>query len=133
MDQNNLRELFIENIRDLYDAEKRLTKALPKIAKAAKSEELAEAIRHHLVETQEHVTRLEEVFRMMETAVKGKTCKAMMGLIEEGSEVLKEHADDGSMSDLAVIAAAQKVEHYELSGYGTARTMAERLGETEAA
>src|ERR1700733_5059680 len=99
MNQNNLRGLFIENIRDLYDAEKRLTKALPKIAKAAKSEELAEAIRSHLVQTQEHVTRLEDVFRVMETPAKGKTCKAMRGLLEEGSEAIKEHSGDGVISD----------------------------------
>ncbi len=104
------------------------------MAKAANSEELADAIRHHLEETQEHVSRLEEVFQMMETPARAKTCKAMKGLIEEGSETAEEHAgDDEILSDLAVIAAAQKVEHYELSGYGTARTIAEQLGETDAA
>ena len=135
MDQNNLRELFIDNIRDLYDAEKRLTKALPKMAKAANSEDLADAIRHHLKETQGHVSRLEEVFQMLETPARAKTCKAMKGLIEEGSETVQEHEDDDEvLSDLAaMIAAAQKVEHYELSGYGTARTIAEQLGEAEAA
>jgi ferritin-like metal-binding protein YciE len=133
MDQDNLRELFIENIQDLYDAEKRLTKALPKIAKAANSDELAEAIRTHLSETQQHVTRLEDVFKLMGAPAKAKTCKAMRGLLEEGDEVIQEHSHDGVISDLAIIAAAQKVEHYELSGYGTVRTIAERLGQTKVA
>jgi ferritin-like metal-binding protein YciE len=134
MHQNNLRELFIENIRDLYDAEKRLTKALPKMAKAANSEELADAIRHHLEETQQHVERLEQVFQMIETPARAKTCNGMKGLIEEGSEAIEGHSgEDEVLSDLALIAAAQKVEHYELSGYGTVRTIAEKLGEEDAA
>jgi ferritin-like metal-binding protein YciE len=125
-----LQELFVEQIRDLYDAEKQLLKALPKMAKAAESEELQEAIRNHLEETQNQVTRLESVFEAAGVPAKGKTCKAMKGLLEEGTEAMQE--DEGEMRDLAIIAAAQRVEHYEISAYGTARTIAEHLGLEEA-
>src|SRR5262249_28676370 len=131
MKQETLEDLFLEQIRDLYDAEKQLTKALPKMAKAATSEELEEAIRKHLEETQNQVSRLEEVFQMIGAPAKGKTCKGMKGLIEEGSEAIKEEEDD-TLRDLAIIAAAQKVEHYEISGYGTAKTIAEKLGHEDA-
>jgi ferritin-like metal-binding protein YciE len=132
MDQEILQECLVDQLRDLYDAEKQLVKALPKLAKQCNSEELAEAITEHLQETEEHVTRLEQVFEALGVAAKGKTCKGMKGLIDEGSE----QADDDEASvarDLAIIAAAQRVEHYEISAYGTARTMAEQLGNTEAA
>jgi ferritin-like metal-binding protein YciE len=132
MNQDILQELFVEQIRDLYDAEKQLVKALPKMAKAAESEELAEGLRSHLVETQRHVSRLEDVFGMVGIPAKGKTCKAMKGLVEEGSEALQED-EKGALRDLAIIAAAQRVEHYEISAYGTARTLAEHLGMTDAA
>ncbi len=127
MDLEILKKLFIEQIRDIYDAEKQLTKALPKMAKAAQSEDLAEGLRKHLAETQNHVSRLEEVFRIAGTTAKGKTCKAMKGLIEEGSEAIEEN-DAGIVRDLAIIAGGQRVEHYEISAYGTARTMAKHLG-----
>src|ERR1700730_4901950 len=127
MNQEILQELFVEQIRDIYDAEKQLVKALPKLAKAAESEELAEGLRNHLVETQGQVTRLEEVFGMVGVAAKGKPCKAMKGLIEEGSEAIEEEKK-GALRDLSMIAAAQRVEHYEISAYGTARTLAEHLG-----
>ena len=126
MNQETLKELFIEQIRDIFDAEKQLVKALPKLAKAAESEELAEALRSHLVETQTHVSRLEEIFGIVGVAPKGKTCKGMKGLIEEGSETVQEE-EEGVLRDLAIIAAAQRVEHYEMSAYGTARTIAEQL------
>jgi len=130
MTQETLQELFVEQIRDLYDAEKQLVKALPKMAKAAESEELQEAIKNHLEETQNQVTRLESVFEAAGVPAKGKTCKAMKGLLEEGTEAMQE--DAGEMRDLAIIAAAQRVEHYEISAYGTARTIAEHLGLEEA-
>lgn len=127
MDQQTLQELFVEHIRDLFDAEKQLTKALPKLAKAAESEDLAEALRNHLEETQNHVARLEQVFRAVGVAARGKSCKGMKGLIEEGNEAVQEH-EEGMLRDLAIIAGGQKVEHYEMSAYGTARTLAEQMG-----
>src|SRR5947208_14148441 len=108
MNQETLQELFVEHLRDLYDAEKQLVKALPKMAKAAESEELAEAIRNHLSETQNQVSRLEEVFKGLGMAAKGKPCKGMKGLIAEGDEAIQEH-DKGPDRDLAIIAGAQKV------------------------
>ena len=131
MDQEILQELFIDHIRDLYDAEKQIVKALPKLAKAAESEDLAEGLRKHLEETQNHVSRLEEVFRMAGVAAKGKPCKGMKGLLEEGNEAIQEH-DAGPLRDLAIIGGAQKVEHYEMSAYGTACAIAEQLGMNDA-
>ncbi len=132
MDQETLQECLIDQLRDIYDAEKQLVKALPKLAKACDSEELAEAITEHLRETEEQVTRLEQVFEALGVTAKGKACKGMKGLIEEGSEQA-EQDEAGMARDLAIIAAAQRVEHYEISAYGTARTMAEQLGNNEAA
>jgi len=131
MTHEDLKDVLVEHIRDLYDAEKQLVKALPKLAKAAESEELSEAITTHLEETKGQVTRLEKVFGLLDVTAKGKTCKGMKGLIEEGNEVAAE--EEGVMRDLAIIAAAQKVEHYEISAYGTARTLAEKLGIDQAA
>ncbi|MEP6962680.1 MAG: ferritin-like domain-containing protein [Acidobacteriota bacterium] len=130
MNQETLQQLFIEQIRDLYDAEKQIVKALPKMAKAVHSEELAEALRGHLEETLNQVRRLEEIFKLRGVPAKGKTCKAMKGLLEEGSEILEE--EDGELLDLAVIAAAQRVEHYEISAYGTAKCIARQLGDEKA-
>jgi len=127
MDQETLQELLVEQIRDIFDAEKQLVKALPKMAKGAESEELANAIRNHLEETQNQVSRLEEVFQILGAPAKGKSCKGMKGLLEEANETLQEE-DKGTLRDLAIIAGAQKVEHYEMSAYGTARTLAEHLG-----
>jgi ferritin-like metal-binding protein YciE len=129
MKLNTLEEVFIDHIRDLYDAEKNLVKALPKMAKSADSEELADAIRNHLEETKNHVVRLEQVFAKFDEKPRAKACKAMRGLIEEGGEAA---SDEGALSDLAIIAAAQKVEHYEISAYGTAKAWAEKLGNREA-
>lgn len=131
MQQETLRDLFVEQVRDLYDAEKQLVKALPKLAKAADSEDLTEAIRSHLQETENHVSRLEEVFGLVGAPAKGKPCKGMKGLIEEGSEAMQKE-EDAILRDLAIISGAQKVEHYEVSGYGTCRTLAEQLGLDEA-
>src|SRR4051794_23713745 len=104
---STLRDTFVEELKDMYDAEKQLVKALPKLAKAAKDEELKTAVQEHLQETEGHVNRLEKVFEMLDEKPKGKSCKAMHGLLEEGQELIKEDAGDA-----ALIAAAQKVEHY---------------------
>jgi len=127
VNQETLKELFVEQIRDLYDAEKQITRALPKLAKAAQNEELADALREHLEQTEGQVSRLEQVFEIAGEKAKGKPCKGMKGLLEEGSEAVKEE-EKGPMRDLAIIAGCQKVEHYEISAYGTIRTIAEHLG-----
>jgi ferritin-like metal-binding protein YciE len=124
-------DLFLEEIRDLYDAEKQLTKALPKMAKAASTDELRKAFEDHLKETQNQVARLEQIFEMIDEKGTGKKCAAMTGLIKEGDEVVSE-TDDSAVRDAGLIAAAQKVEHYEMSGYGSARTHAQMLGHMEA-
>jgi len=129
---NDLQDLLVDQLRDLYDAEHQLTKALPKMAKAATRPELRQAFEKHLSQTEEHVNRLEQVFEILGERAKAKPCKAMKGLIEEGSEVLKEKASD-SVRDAALIAAAQRVEHYEIAAYSTVRTFAENLGQREAA
>src|SRR4029079_17883643 len=117
MSANNLRELLIEELKDIYDAEQRITKALPKMAKAADSEELKEAFQEHLAQTQEHVKRLEQVVEQLDETAKKKQCKAMTGLLEEGDEIMEEDfAPD--VRDAALITAAQKVEHYEMAAYG---------------
>jgi ferritin-like metal-binding protein YciE len=127
---STLEELLIDQMQDLYDAEKQLVKALPKMAKAATSEDLKQAIRDHLDETTNQVARLEQAFKHLEEQPKAKPCKAMRGLIEEGSDVIEEDARD-PFTDLGLIAAAQRVEHYEISAYGTAKAMAEQLGQDE--
>jgi ferritin-like metal-binding protein YciE len=132
MKLDNLRKLFVEELRDLYSAENQLVKALPKMAKGASSEDLKQALEDHLEQTQGQVERLEEVFEQLDETPKGKTCKAMKGLVEEGSEILEEDGED-SVIDAGIIAAAQKVEHYEIASYGTVRTWAGLLGENEAA
>lgn len=122
-----LNELFEEQIKDLYSAETMLLKALPKMAKKATSEELKRGFESHRKQTEEHVSRLDTIAKMWEFKPTGKKCKAMEGLIEEGNEVLEEDGDD-NVIDAALIAAAQRVEHYEMSAYGSARAMASRLG-----
>ena len=131
MKLDSLETLYVEELRDLYNAENQLLKALPKMAKAASSPELKQAFEEHLEQTQEHVARLEEIFEKLDKKPTGKTCKAMKGLIEEGSEVLEEEGEEPVL-DAAIIAAAQKVEHYEIASYGTVRTFAEILGEEDA-
>jgi ferritin-like metal-binding protein YciE len=128
----SLNELLVEQLRDLYDAENQLIKALPKMAEGANSEELREAIEEHLEQTKGHARRIETVFENLGERAKAKKCKGMEGLIKEGSETLEEDMDP-DVKDAAIIAAAQRVEHYEIAGYGTARTMANLLGEREAA
>lgn len=126
------RDLLIEELKDLYSAENQLLKALPKMAKAASSDELRQAFETHLGQTETHAERLEKIMDGLGESPKGKTCKAMKGLIEEGKEVLEEDAEPGIL-DLALITAAQKVEHYEIAGYGCARTLAELAGERDVA
>ena len=127
-----LEKLYINELRDLYSAENQLLKALPKMAKGASSDELKEAFENHLAETETHVERLERIFKGLEENPKGKTCHAMKGLIEEGSEILEEEGED-SVLDAGIIVAAQKVEHYEMAGYGSVRAFAQLLGQQEAA
>lgn len=124
---DNLTELLEEQIKDLYNAENQLLKALPRMAKKASSDELKEAFTLHTEETRTHVERLEQVCEELEFSPKGKVCAAMKGLIEEGKEVLEEDGHEGVI-DAALIAAAQRVEHYEIAAYGTVRAMAELLG-----
>jgi Uncharacterized protein conserved in bacteria len=125
-----LHELLVEELQDLYNAETQLTKALPKMAKAANDESLKAGFEEHLDQTHEHIARLERAMELLDAPAKGKTCKAMKGLIAEGEEKIKEDASP-SVRDAALIGAAQKVEHYEIAGYGTVRTYAELLGEEE--
>lgn len=124
---NSLEDLLAEEIKDLYSAETQLIKALPKLAKAATYAELVDAFEVHLEETKVHVERLQQVADLLEITPHGKVCKAMKGLVEEGEETIEEKGDD-SIKDLALVTAAQKVEHYEISGYGSARALAMRLG-----
>jgi Mn-containing catalase len=128
-DTEMIEQLLIEQLRDLLNAEGQLVKALPKLVKSARAEALRFAFEHHLEETKGHVERLKEVFALVGTPAKAKPCKGMEGLIAEGEEVMEEGQDlDDAAADLALIAAAQKVEHYEISAYGTARTMAGQVG-----
>jgi Mn-containing catalase len=129
-----LRELLIDELRDIYHAEGQLVKALPKMAKAAKSAELKQAFQKHLAETEGHVERLQKAFDLLGEKQKGKPCKGMLGLVAEGHETIDEGKErDEAAADLALIGAAQRVEHYEMAAYGTARAMAEQLGETKVA
>ncbi|MEO5754106.1 MAG: ferritin-like domain-containing protein [Chthoniobacterales bacterium] len=131
MKLNSLRTLWIEEMRDLYNAENQLVKALPKMAKAASTPDLRKAFEGHLKETKTHVERLEKIFKKLGEKPSGKTCKAMKGLVEEGSEMTKEEGS-GVVIDAGLIGAAQRVEHYEMAGYGVVRTFASVLGESEA-
>jgi ferritin-like metal-binding protein YciE len=125
-------DLFLDSLRDLYDAEKQITKVLPKMSKAASSDDLKAAFEQHLQVTKRQVERLEQIFTQLDEKPGGKKCAAMEGLIEEGAELIQE-GKPSSILDAGLIGAAQKVEHYEMAGYGTARTFATLLGHTEAA
>jgi ferritin-like metal-binding protein YciE len=127
-----LEQLLQESIKDLYDAEKQLVKALPKLAKAASSSDLKAAFTNHLEQTKGHQSRLEQVFEHLGLKPRSKPCAAMKGLIEEGQEQIGEDAE-GPIKDLMLITAAQKVEHYEISGYGSVRTLAEAIGNQDVA
>jgi ferritin-like metal-binding protein YciE len=132
MSLDSLHDLYVNELKDLYNAESQLLKALPKMAKAADSPELRAAFEEHLEVTRGQVSRLETIFTDLGVSPKGKKCKAMEGLIEEGKEILEEDADP-AVRDAALIAAAQKVEHYEMAGYGCVRTYARQLGYDDAA
>ena len=127
MKMETLQELYLEQLKDIYDAENQLMKALPKMAKAATNEELRAAFEQHLEQTQEHVSRLEQIFEELGEKAKGQKCKGMQGLLEEAKDMMEEDADEDVM-DAALICGAQKVEHYEIAAYGTLRTYAEMLG-----
>lgn len=129
---DSLQTLLQSELMDIYDAEKRLVRALPKMAKSATSEELREAIQEHLEVTKGQVQRLEQVFKLFGFSAKARPCAGMRGLIEEGEETMNDKAE-GALMDQALIGAAQRVEHYEMAAYGTVRSMAEQLGNSEAA
>lgn len=130
MPNESVRQLYIDELRDLYNAETQLVKALPKMAKAASNDELRQAFEEHLRQTSEHVSRLEEIFEMLDEKPAGKKCLGMEGLVKEAAETMKEDYEEDVM-DTGIIGAAQRVEHYEIAGYGTVRTLAELLGENE--
>lgn len=131
MQENSLQELYVEQLRDLYNAENQLVKALPKMAKAAQSEALRQGFEQHLEQTRGHVDRLEQIFSAMDESPKGKKCAGMEGLLEEGEEVIKERSSSDAL-DSGLIAAAQRAEHYEIAAHGTVRSFAELLGESDA-
>ena len=132
MTKNSLKELYLEELKDLFSAENQLTKALPKMAKAASSDELRQGFEEHLEQTQGHVERLQQIFEMLGEKGTGKKCLGMEGLVKEGAEIIGEDFGE-AMMDSALISAAQRVEHYEIAGYGTVITFAELLGESEQA
>jgi ferritin-like metal-binding protein YciE len=132
MEHQALKELYIDELKDIYNAENQLVKALPKMAKAANSEELRTGFEAHLEQTRGHVQRLEQIFKELGEKPSGKKCRGMEGLVAEGQEMMGEDFEDDVM-DAALISAAQRVEHYEIAAYGTVRTYAELLGEDTAA
>ena len=127
MKLDSVQDLFLAELRDLHNAEEQLVEALPKMAEAASSKELKNAFTHHLEETRRHVTRLDGVFKSLQQESSGETCEAMKGLVKEGEEFIKAKGEP-EVIDAGLIGAAQRVEHYEMAGYGTARTLANRLG-----
>jgi ferritin-like metal-binding protein YciE len=129
--QSEFKELYIDELRDIYSAETQLVKALPKMAKAAESDELRSGFEEHLEQTKGHVSRLEQIFDALGEKPTGKKCEGMAGLIKEGGEAAQEDYE-GDVKDSALIGAAQRVEHYEIAAYGTVRAMAEKLGEDDA-
>ena len=132
MELETLKDLYIHELKDLYSAEKQITKALPKMAKAATNEELSAGFEEHLEQTKEHIARLEKILASHDEATRGPKCKGMEGLLKEGDEMVEEDAED-EVRDAGLIAAAQRVEHYEIAGYGCARTYAELLGDQQSA
>ena len=129
---NNLEDLFVHELHDLYSAEQQIIAALPKMANAASSPDLRQAFEQHLRQTRNHVARLDEIFASLNVSGNGHKCRGMQGLIEEGEQVMKMDGD-ASVKDAALIASAQRVEHYEIAGYGTARTFAEQLNHDDVA
>jgi ferritin-like metal-binding protein YciE len=132
MKESALKELYLKELRDTYDAEKQITKALPKMAKAASSTQLRQGFEEHLEQTKNHITRLEQIFEELDESPKGESCDGMEGLIEEGSNIMDEDLE-GEAKDAGLISAAQRVEHYEMAAYGTLRTYANILGDKKAA
>jgi len=130
MQKDSLRDLYIDELRDLYSAETQLVKALPKMAKASSNHQLRQGFEEHLRQTSEHVSRLEQIFEQLEEKPSGTKCVGMEGLVKEGSELIKEDYSD-EVKDTGIIGAAQRAEHYEIAAYGTARAFAELLGESE--
>jgi ferritin-like metal-binding protein YciE len=130
MELATLNDLFLEELQDLYSAETQMTKALPKMAEAASSAELKRAFEEHLKQTEGHIARLERIFEKLGEKPGGKTCKGMAGLIKEGEELISEKPEPDVL-DAGLIAAAQRVEHYEIAGYGTVRTYANEIGQKE--
>ncbi|WP_423147317.1 ferritin-like domain-containing protein [Rubrolithibacter danxiaensis] len=132
-DESGLKDLFIDELKDIYWAEKHLAKALPKMAKGATSDELRSAIEQHLTETENQIERLNQVFASVGRKAAGKKCEAMEGLVEEGKQMMEETEDGSLTRDAAIISSAQKIEHYEIASYGTLRTLANTLGMSDAA
>jgi ferritin-like metal-binding protein YciE len=132
MAQNNLKSLYVDELRDLYSSEQQLIKAIPKMAKAANSDTLRKGFEEHLEQTRGHATRLEQILRGLGEPVKGKKCKGMAGIVAEGGEMMSEDFQ-GALLDAALISAAQRVEHYEIAAYGAVHAYATLMGETEAA
>lgn len=132
MNKNNLKTLYVDELRDLYSSEQQLIKAIPKMAKAANSEELRKGFEEHLEQTRGHATRLEQILSGLGEPVKGKKCKGMAGIVAEGGEMMAEDFE-GALMDAALISAAQRVEHYEIAAYGAVHAYAELMGESEAA
>jgi ferritin-like metal-binding protein YciE len=128
--KDSLKQLYIDELKDLYSAETQLVKALPKLAKASSNSQLRQAFEEHLRQTSDHVSRLEQIFETLEEKATGKKCLGMEGLVKEGSETMEEDYSS-EVKDSAIIGAAQRVEHYEIAGYGTVRALAELLGENE--
>lgn len=132
MELQTLKDLYIHELKDLHSAEKQLIKALPKMARAASNEKLASGFKEHLEQTKEHAERLEKILKRLDQTTRGPKCKGMEGLIAEGEEMIEEEADE-EVRDAGLIAAAQRVEHYEMAGYGCARTYAELIDDREGA
>ena len=132
MQLDTLEDLYIHELKDLYSAEKQLIRALTKLSKAAKNQQLADGFREHLKQTKEHAARIEKILARHKKSTRGSRCKGMEGIIAEGAEMVEEQTD-AEVKDAGLIAAAQRVEHYEMAGYGTARTYAEMLGDNEGA
>jgi ferritin-like metal-binding protein YciE len=132
MELQTLKDLYIHELKDLFSAEQQLVKALPKMAKASNNNDLSAGFQEHLAQTKAHVQRLEQILSSHKQSTRGPKCKGMEGIVAEGAEMIEEEADD-EVKDAGLIAAAQRVEHYEMAGYGTARTYAELLGDKEGA
>ena len=128
MEVHNLKELFVEQLRDLYDGETQITEALPKLIKKANNPQLKDALREHLEVTRTQIERLDQIFKKLGQKVTGETCEGLKGIINEGDELVGD-SNDPAVTDACIIASAQRVEHYEMAGYGTVRTFAEQLGE----